>query len=250
MTIRLLTEQYPDRPAFDTAVSHALLRGAAAGEVVETLRIHQPGSIVAFGRQDVVSPGYPAAVGASRAAGYEAIERLVGGRAAVFHSGTIAFAWTIPTPTPRETIKPRFEALASTLLAAFLSLGADARIGEVPGEYCPGAYSINVSGQHKIMGAGQRIIGRAAHVGGVIVVSGGDWISEVLIPVYRALNLPWNPTTSGDLVGAVPGITRQDVVAAIVTEFDRRYGLEDGHVEDDTLATAAELEAGHLSPGR
>ncbi|MGZ5383273.1 MAG: lipoate--protein ligase family protein, partial [Acidimicrobiia bacterium] len=83
MTIRLLTEQYPDRPAFDTAVSHALLRGAAAGEVVETLRIHQPGSIVAFGRQDVVSPGYPAAVGASRAAGYEAIERLAGGRAAV-----------------------------------------------------------------------------------------------------------------------------------------------------------------------
>ncbi|MGZ8786485.1 MAG: hypothetical protein ACXW1Y_13095, partial [Acidimicrobiia bacterium] len=90
---------------------------------------------------------------------------------------------------------------------------------------------------------------RAAHVGGVIVVWGGDWISEVLIPVYRALDLPWNPTTSGDLVGAVPGITRQDVVAAIVTEFDRRYGLENGHIEDETLATAADLEAGHLSPG-
>jgi lipoate-protein ligase A len=248
MTIRLLTEQYPDRPAFDTAVSHALLRGAAAGEVVETLRLHQPGSIVAFGRQDVVSPGYLPAVEASTAAGYEAIERLAGGRAAVFHSGTIAFAWTIPSERPRETIKQRFEALASTLLTAFLSLGADARIGEVPGEYCPGAYSINVSGHHKVMGAGQRIIGRAAHVGGVIVVSGGDRISEVLIPVYQALELQWNPTTSGDLAGTVPGITHQDVMAAIVAEFDRRYGLEDGRIEEATLTRAAALEAGHLSP--
>jgi len=248
MTIQLLTDQYPDRPAFDTALSHALLRRAGAGEVAETLRLHQPGSIVAFGRQDVVNAGYLPAVAASRTAGYEAIERLAGGRAAVFHPGTIAFAWTIPSPTPRETIRPRFEALTSTLLSAFRALGADARVGEVPGEYCPGAYSINVSGLHKVMGTGQRIVGRAAHVGGVIVVEGGDRIAEVLIPVYRALELTWNPVTSGDLAGAVPGITRQDVLAAIVTEFDRRYGLEDGGIEEATLALAAALEHHHLSP--
>jgi lipoate-protein ligase A len=249
MAIRLLTEQYPDRPAFDTAISHALLRRAGSGDVVETLRLHQPGSVVAFGRRDVVSPGYRPAVQASRSDGYEAIERLAGGRAAVFHPGTIAFAWTIPSPNPRETIKPRFEALASTLLAAFRALGADARIGEVPGEYCPGAYSINVAGHHKVMGAGQRIIGRAAHVGGVIVVEGGDRIAEVLIPVYEALNLEWNPTTSGDLTGAAPGVTRHDVMAAIVAEFDRDYGLEDGQIDDVTLSLATQLEPTHLSPG-
>ena len=248
MTIQLLTEQYPDRPAFDTALSHALLRGAATGEVVETLRLHQPGSIVAFGRRDVVSAGYLPAVAASRAAGYEAIERLAGGRAAVFHPGTIAFAWTIPCAKPRETIKPRFEALTSTLLAAFRALGADARIGEVPGEYCPGAFSINVSGHHKVMGTGQRIVGRAAHVGGVIVVEGGDRIAEVLIPVYETLQIQWNPVTSGDLAGAVPGLTRQDVMAALVTEFDRRYGLEEGRIHEGILARAAELENDHLSP--
>jgi lipoate-protein ligase A len=248
MAIRLLTEQYPDRPAFDTAVSHALLRRASDGEVAETLRLHQPGSIVAFGRQDVVGPGYRSAVEASRATGYEAIERLAGGRAAVFHPGTIAFAWTIPSPTPRETIKPRFEALTSTLLAAFRALGADARIGEVPGEYCPGAYSINVAGYHKVMGTGQRIIGRAAHVGGVIVVEGGDRIAEVLIPVYEALALRWNPATSGDLAGAAPGITRQDVMAAIVSEFDRRYRLENGRIDEATLSLAEDLEPTHQSP--
>lgn len=249
MTIRLLTEQYAERPAFDTAVSHALLRRAAVGEVGESLRLHQPGSIVAFGRQDVVSPGYLPAVDASRAAAYEPIERLAGGRAAVFHSGTIAFAWTIPAATPRETIKPRFEALTTTLLAAFRALGADARVGEVPGEYCPGAYSINVSGHHKVMGTGQRIIGRAAHVGGVVVVEGGDRIAEVLIPVYEALELPWNPATSGDLAGASPGITRQDVMAAIVAEFDRRYELVEGRIDEATLTMAGDLQAAHVSPG-
>ena len=248
MAIRLLTEQYTDQPAFDTAVSHALLRRAAAGEIGESLRLHQPGRIVAFGRQDVVSRGYPPAVAATRSADYEAIERLAGGRAAVFHSGTIAFAWTIPSPNPRETIKPRFEALASILLAAFRALGADARIGVVPGEYCPGAYSINVSGRHKVMGAGQRIVGRAAHVGGVIVVEGGDRIAEVLIPVYEALELTWDPTTSGDLAGAVPGLSRQDVLAAVVSAFDQRFGLEDGTIDEPTLQVAGTLEAGHLSP--
>ena len=248
MPIQLLTEQYPDRPAFDTALSHVILSSVAAGEVPESLRLHQPGSIVAFGRRDVVSPGYLPAVVASRAAGYEAIERLAGGRAAVFHPGTIAFAWTVPSAKPREEIKQRFEALTATLLSAFLSLGADARIGEVPGEYCPGAYSINVSGRHKVMGTGQRIIGRAAHVGGVIVVDGGDRIAEILIPVYRALELQWNPATSGDLAGAMPGITRQDVLAAIVTEFDRRYGLAEGRIDQATLSRAASLEDHHLSP--
>lgn len=248
MTIQLLTEQYPDRPAFDTALSHAILRGVAAGVTPESLRLHQPGSIVAFGRQDMVSPGYLPAVLAGRAAGYEAIERLAGGRAAVFHSGTIAFAWTIPTARPREEIKQRFEALTGTLLSAFRALGADARIGEIPGEYCPGAYSINVEGRHKVMGTGQRIIGKAAHVGGVIVVEGGDRIAEVLIPVYRALDLRWNPATSGDLTGAVPGITRRDVLSAIVTEFDRRYGLAEGKIDGEILAQAEALEDGHLSP--
>jgi hypothetical protein len=80
-------------------------------------------------------------------------------------------------------------------------------------------------------------------------VNGGDRIAEVLVPVYEALDLPWDPATSGDLAGAVPGITRDDVMAAIVTEFDRRYGLERGRFDLSTLAMAEDLETDHFSPG-
>ena len=68
----------------------------AAGELPETLRIARPGPIVAFGKRDVVTAGYPDAVRAARAGGFEAVEGLAGGRAAVFHEDTIAFAHADP----------------------------------------------------------------------------------------------------------------------------------------------------------
>ena len=108
--------------------------------------------MVAFGRRDVASPHYGRALEAARANAYLPIERLAGGRAAVFHPETIAFAWAIPTRDPKKGITSRFETVSAIMRDAFLSLGADARVGEIADEYCPGRYSINVSGHHKVMG--------------------------------------------------------------------------------------------------
>src|SRR5207244_3727585 len=80
-----------------------------------------------------------------------------------------------------------------------------ARGGEGPGEYCPGEHSVNARGQVKVMGVGQRLVATAAHVGGVIVVSGAERIRQVLVPVYEALGLTWDPSTVGALADEVPG---------------------------------------------
>src|SRR5439155_4632372 len=98
--IRLITEGFPEPPTRDTAVSHAILRRVSDGLEPETLRLHRPGAIVAFGPIDRHTPGFQEAVDAARAAGYEAILRLAGGRAAVFHEDTIAFSWVVPDPSP------------------------------------------------------------------------------------------------------------------------------------------------------
>src|SRR3546814_3395762 len=45
-----------------------------------------------FGRQDTITAGYRDAVRAARSMGYEVVERLAGGRAAVFTTGTLAFS--------------------------------------------------------------------------------------------------------------------------------------------------------------
>jgi lipoate-protein ligase A len=127
------------------------------------------------------------------------------------------------------------------MVEAFRSLGVDARVGEVPGEYCPGEHSVNARGRVKVMGVGQRLVTSAAHVGGVIVVSGADRVREVLVPVYRALGLTWDPATVGALEEEVPGITWDDVGDAVLHRFAERFELAEAPMPDGVVQDAVRL---------
>jgi octanoyl-[GcvH]:protein N-octanoyltransferase len=244
-TIRLLHDSFPEPAEMDTAVSHATLRRVAEGLEPETLRLHRPAPVVAFGPRDRVAPGFPRAVAAAREQGFSSLERLAGGRAAVFHEGTIAFSWAIPDTSAREGISRRFDEIAAIMVEALRSLGADARIGEVPGEYCPGEHSVNARGRTKLVGVGQRIVKDAAHVGGVVVVSGSDRIREVLMPVYDALDLDWDPETTGSLEDEVPGVSWDEAETAIAKAFAARFDLEEGSVSKESLNQARDLAPRH-----
>ncbi len=243
--IRLVTEAFVQRPALDTAVSRALLQRASDGAEPETLRLHRPVPIVAFGPQDLRAPGYPCAVQAAVAGGFAPVQRLAGGRAAVFHEDTIAFAWTIPDPDPREHIHERFRELAGLMEKAFRKLAIDARVGEVTGEYCPGEYSVNARGRKKLMGVGQRLVRSAAHVGGVVVVDGAERVRDVLVPVYDALGLAWDPSTAGSLADEAPGVTYERALQSIIDAFAGCYELYHGTLNGDVLALAETLEPEH-----
>jgi lipoate-protein ligase A len=245
-SILLVRESFSDPPALDTAVSHATLRRVGEGALPETLRLHRPGRIVAFGPQERIANGYGAAIQAATAGGFAAVERLAGGRAAVFHEGTLAFSWVVADPAPQERIRHRFETLSQIMAAAFRSLGVDARVGEVPGEYCPGEYSVNARGRTKLMGVGQRLTAWAAHVGGVVVVAGGELVRDILVPVYAAMGLEWNPDTAGSLADEVPNLSREDAEAAIIEQFASRFRLEAGSTSRETLTLARELLPRHV----
>jgi lipoate-protein ligase A len=243
--MQVLRRSWPGRAAFDTAVSAALLRRVAAGEVPETFRIFVPDRIVAFGRQDRVRPGYPEAVAAADDAGFAPVERLAGGRAAVFHEDTLSFSWALPDPAPQASIHARFAEVAGLIAEALRSLGVDARVGEVPGEYCPGEYSVNAGGARKLMGVGQRLIRGAAHIGGVIVVGGADLVNLPLVPAYRHLGYPWDPATTGAISDEVPGLTTDDVAGAVLGVLARNRSLEEGEVDAGTLDLAERLAPQH-----
>lgn len=244
--LRLIAESYPENPGLDTAISGALLRRADAGELTETLRLYRPGREVAFGKQDVAATGYQAAVRAARRIGFEAVERLAGGRAAVFSPSTIALGWTIPDPEPRPRTEQRFETVAALLRDALGDLGVDARIGEVAGEYCPGRFSINSAGATKLAGLGQRVARRAAHVGGVVVVDDSAGVRDVLEPVYAALGLEWRPEVTGSVADVVPGVSFDDVVEAITRRLGRQLVAEP--LDSTTLQLAHRLAPDHVSP--
>jgi octanoyl-[GcvH]:protein N-octanoyltransferase len=240
--LRLVTDSFPDDPALDTAVSRALLERVAAGELPETLRLAQPGPMVPFAKQDAIAAGYAAAVAAAREHGFEAVLRMAGGRAAVFHEGTLELAHAIPDPDPRPGIHGRFRETAELLAHA---LGPDARIGELPGEYCPGGYSINLGGRVKVAGIGQRLIRGAAHVGAVVVATGASRIAEVLVPVYAALRLEFDPTTAGEAGVPLPGL-----ISAVRAQYAERYELVPVSLDTATLELARTLRPEHLSPAQ
>ena len=239
MRLRLIQASFEHDAALDVAVSRALMLRVAAGELPETLRVAHPAAMVAFAKRDVVAPGYAAAVQAARAGGFEAIVRLAGGRAAVFHEGTVELAHAVPDPDPRRTIHDRFEATAELVARALAGLGIDARVGEVPGEYCPGRWSVNAGGARKLAGIGQRVISGGAHVGTVIVAEDAAAVREVLEPVYAALGLAWDPAT----VGAVER-RWGDVRAAVLAEYAQRFDVVEDVVDAETLALARTLVNG------
>jgi octanoyl-[GcvH]:protein N-octanoyltransferase len=243
--LRLVRDSFSDPEEMDTAVSHASLRLVAEGRLPELLRVHRPGPVVAFGPRDRVAPGFADAVAAARTLGFGAVERLAGGRAAVFHQGTIAFSWAIPDTKAREGIRRRFDTVAEIVVGAFRDLGVDARIGELPGEYCPGEHSVNARGRTKLMGVGQRIVNGAAHVGGVIVVTGADRVRDALVLVYRALDLGWDPGTVGSLEDEVPGMTWERAATAVIDAFAQRFDLEEGRLDGMVLALARDLAPRH-----
>jgi octanoyl-[GcvH]:protein N-octanoyltransferase len=237
--LRLIRHSFPDQPELSTAVSRTILRRVAAGELPPTIRIHRPGHEVAFGRQDLASPGYSAAAQAARAAGFAPVERLAGGRAAVFHSGTIAIARAYADPRPPKRTYARFEEMAELIAAALRGLGVDARVGEVPGEYCPGAYSVNARGATKLAGIGQRMIRGGAHMGGVVVASGGREVTRVLEPVYAALELDWDPATSGSVSEELNrDVDPGELEEAVIAELAKSYELVDAEIDEETLRLA------------
>lgn len=222
-----------------------MLRAVSSGERPECLRLHRPSDVLAFSVLDRTRAGFDRAVAAAREIGFDPILRLAGGRAAVFHVETLAFAWSVPSAEPRRGIHERFAEMAELVVGALRHLGVDARVGEVPGEYCPGAYSVNAGGKRKLMGVGQRVSRGAAHVGGVIVVRDAPRVREALHPVYEALGFDFEPESVGSVEDEIGAIGVDDVADALLDAFGERYDLEPDTLDEATLAAAESLEAEH-----
>ena len=129
------------------------------------------------------------------------------------------------------------------------SLGIDARVGEVPGEYCPGRYSVNARGEAKLAGVGQRVVAGGSHTGVVLVVSGEERIRRVLVPVYEALGLAWRPEATGSVHAEDGALSWEQVAAGLVDEYARHYELVEDEVDEETLKLARRLAPEHVPPG-
>jgi lipoate-protein ligase A len=243
--VELLRGGLGGEPALEVALAHALLDDVARGERGPTLRIYEPRPTVAFGRRDALLPGFGAAAGAAQSHAFTPVVRAPGGRAAVYAEGCLVIDELWPQRDSTIGISDRFADDATRAAAVLRELGVDARIGEIPGEYCPGAFTVNARGVHKLIGAAQRVVRGAWLLSSVVVVDGADRLRAVLVDVYRELGLEWDPSTVGSIAAERPGITVADVEAALLAGYAERYTLEAGSLASVTRTAALGLVDAH-----
>ena len=120
----------------------------------------------------------------------------------------------------------------------------DARVGPVPGEYCPGAHSINARGTVKLIGTAQRAIKGAWLFSSLVVVGDERRLRPVLGEIYDRLALPFDEASVGSLRAEQPGLTADDVEDALL----EAYGVSrvpPTALDPATLALAEELAGQH-----
>ncbi|MEC7852949.1 MAG: hypothetical protein VXX27_00385 [Pseudomonadota bacterium] len=106
--------------------------------------------------------------------------------------------------------------MARLLSGLLISLGVDARIGAVDGEYCPGRFSVNAAGQRKLIGLSQRMTASAYYLGAVIAVEPDKHALRATRQAYPLLDLDIDISTFGALAEEVDGITAEIFIDALV----------------------------------
>ncbi|MET0414943.1 MAG: hypothetical protein ABW022_02835, partial [Actinoplanes sp.] len=173
-------------PATDAALGPLLLRHGL-GEADEVLRIYSPAPTAAFSRRDTLRPGYSRAAEVARELGFTPVVRPQGGSLAAYHRASVVIdhirreAGAAPAPVQR------FREFAGRHAAVLTGLGVDARVGAVPGEYCPGEFSINAGGHHKIIGSAQRVTRDGWLFSTIVQVSGAALLRPPLAEASEAL---------------------------------------------------------------
>lgn len=206
-----------DDPLLELAVSHALLREASENDVAPVVRIYQPSAPMAvFGRRDVRAPGFAGAVESARMACFEPATRVTGGRAVAYTSRALVVDIVQRQADALLDHDRQFERYGRVFVDAFRQLGIDARSGAVPGEYCPGAHSVNARGTTKLVGTSQRVVRHAWLFSALVVVDDAGLLRPVLAEMYAHLDQPLDPVSVGSLADEAAGVTVADVEAAIV----------------------------------
>lgn len=231
-----------DEPG-ELALAHALLRGAADGEIAEALHLYAPlAPVVVFGRRDTRLPGFRAAVRAAEQAGFGTAVRAVGGRVVAYTRNSLVLDVVRHEPDAVSGLDQRFRTYGELMATALRGLGIDARVGAVPGEYCPGAHSINARGVVKLVGTAQRVVKDAWLFSLLVLVDDRTRLQAVLTDVHRHLGLPFEERSVGTLRGEDQAITLAEVHAGIA----QAWGIGQAPpcaLDDTTRRLAAGLEA-------
>lgn len=228
--------------ALEIALALAMVRRVSGGASGPVIRVYRPRApVVAFGRRDALRPGFAEAVKAAREAGFTPVVRPQGGRAVAYTSRSLIVDHVSPHPGLAAGMDERFTTYGELWAAVLRRHGVDARVGAVPGEYCPGAYSVNARGRAKLVGTAQRVVRRAWLFSAVAIFDDTDILRPLLRVLYRILDLPFDASSVGSVRAEAPDLSLDRLEAAIIAAYGDRFDLTPATVDGDLLAAARDL---------
>jgi octanoyl-[GcvH]:protein N-octanoyltransferase len=246
--MHVYVDPVPGGEATNLALAHLLVRRADRENSFEALHVYQPsGRVVVFGRRETRSPGFRAAVRAARDAGYEPLIRATGGRAVAYTEQSIVVHHVRHEKEPTGGHDARFIEFGQLWVDILRTLGVEAQLGAVPGEYCPGAHSINARGETKLVGTAQRILRQAWLFASLVVVGDDTELRTVLTEIYGHLGQPFDPNSVGSLSLENAAVDTRAVARALLTAYaGSTVPLPVGAV-GDLLEEAARLAGDHCA---
>lgn len=229
-------------PRAELTIPQALLRQASRGEIGETLWVRRPRDpMVAFGRRDTRLTGYPEAVAAAHRDGFSTGVRGPGGRVVAYTTEALVVDHIGLGAMYPTGLNDRFRDFGALFADALGTLGVDTRVGEVPGEYCPGAHSVSARGVVKLVGTAQRIVRDAWLFSSVVVVDGAATLAPLLQQIHDHLGLPFAVSTVGSVADEV-GADLTAVETAVRAGYAARYALTPATLTPATLTEAATID--------
>lgn len=247
----VLDDRTDHDPVTQAALGPALidLHSERAEPGQEYLRIYRTPPVLAFTGRDCASPGIHAAARAATEHGFAPVRRAPGGRAAAHHHGALCLDHVGGFDGAGLQITQRFARFAELAAAALATLGVAAGVGAVPGEYCPGEYSVHDGHGHKLLGSAQRLTRTGWLFSTVIIVSDPEPLRDVLVDVSAALELDFDPASVGAVGTAVPGVGEDAVRTALLTALTGDTPVTRGDLPIRALELAADRAGRHRVPG-
>ncbi len=184
----------------DLSIAVELLNGAVTGRFPTRLyRSYRPARTVAFTMRERHLPGFAAAWEAASASGFTPVLRRTGGRVAAYDHSCLVIDIIEPADN-QHAHRDSFGRLAVAIAGTLRGLEVDARIGPVPGEYCPGEFSVGARGLVKLVGIAQRVSRDFRLISCVVAIDPAPHLAQVLALVNAELAFDWNPETCGSVV--------------------------------------------------
>jgi octanoyl-[GcvH]:protein N-octanoyltransferase len=228
-----------DRAVAQLTLPALMLRSAALpfNELVHLYVPSQP--TLAFSARDVRSPAFRRAVRVARSHGFAPVVRSPGGRMVAYDDGAVIIDHVDLTAGLGAAALATFAANARAQANVLTALGVSGvRVGEIPGEYCPGEFSLNIAGAAKIAGSAQRIAGRGALFSTIVQVDLSDAVRNVINHVSAVLEYELQLGTVRGLCDFAASLSPNLVADAFAADYRRRLAFRDGPLPPELVGRA------------